>query len=155
MYPEVKAEWLAKLRDGRPQTTGRLQDHKGQCCLGVLCELAAEKGIIQPAEFKYSGEVAFFGWRDVEGFYHEEDTVLPEAVAEWAGLDDSSPTVEVDPGFEHDEWGDIIESDPSYIAFTEKFGHEPPDSSSYLELTDINDSGWTFTQIADLIEQYL
>lgn len=32
--------WLAALRSGKyPQTTGKLQDEKGYCCLGVACEL--------------------------------------------------------------------------------------------------------------------
>jgi len=38
-------EWLNEgLRSGKyPQTTGRLQDDKGYCCLGVACELLMPK----------------------------------------------------------------------------------------------------------------
>lgn len=36
----VKKKWLNALRSGDyKQTTGALQDEKGYCCLGVLCEI--------------------------------------------------------------------------------------------------------------------
>lgn len=38
--PQFKADWIAALRSGRyPQTTGRLKDAFGYCCLGVACAL--------------------------------------------------------------------------------------------------------------------
>ena len=44
MKPELKARWLAKLRDPETKKTqGWLKDNKGQCCLGVLCEVMGLK----------------------------------------------------------------------------------------------------------------
>lgn len=43
MNPEVKARWVKELRDPRrTQTTGRLADHKGMCCLGVLVDIEVD-----------------------------------------------------------------------------------------------------------------
>ena len=44
MHPEVKTKWLEALRSGNyEQTEGRLRDHKGHCCIGVLaCVLKAD-----------------------------------------------------------------------------------------------------------------
>jgi hypothetical protein len=38
MDPNLKAKWVEALRSGEfNQTTGRLHDYEGFCCLGVLC----------------------------------------------------------------------------------------------------------------------
>ncbi len=48
-YNELEAlynEWIAKLRSGTiEQTKSFLRRDNSYCCLGVLCEIAAEKGI--------------------------------------------------------------------------------------------------------------
>lgn len=37
-YPEIKKEWIAKLRSGEyKQIKKWIQDAEGYCCLGVLC----------------------------------------------------------------------------------------------------------------------
>lgn len=47
MSPELKALWLNALRSGEyRQTTGTLKDTDGYCCLGVLCHVASEAGMI-------------------------------------------------------------------------------------------------------------
>lgn len=41
MNPEVKQKWVRALRSGEyNQTQGALQDRKGFCCLGVLCDIS-------------------------------------------------------------------------------------------------------------------
>jgi hypothetical protein len=50
MDPDLKSEWVARLRSGQyPQTQQLLQRREGEgwsyCCLGVLCELAYQKGV--------------------------------------------------------------------------------------------------------------
>lgn len=65
--PVVK-KWVAALRSGKiKQAHGYLGTPDGnRCCLGVLCDLAVESGIIP--SFKLSS------------------VYMPEKVAEWAGL---------------------------------------------------------------------
>lgn len=48
MNPEIKANWVAKLRSGEYQQSRnvlRTKDNK-YCCLGVLCEIAVANGVI-------------------------------------------------------------------------------------------------------------
>jgi hypothetical protein len=83
MNADVKKEWTAALLSGKykqGQERLRTRDDK-YCCLGVLCELAAEHGIIDPGERVYSGGAYVFGT--------EEDfsvSYLPVAVQIWAGI---------------------------------------------------------------------
>ncbi len=47
MNKEIKRRWVAALREpGRKQTRNYLETRDGQCCLGVLCEIAARDGVI-------------------------------------------------------------------------------------------------------------
>lgn len=77
MNPEIKAEWIARLRDPeRKQASNYLEvEGEGQCCLGVLCEIATENGIISRETLQ--GVV----------FYDEEFKSLSQKVIEWAGLE--------------------------------------------------------------------
>jgi hypothetical protein len=81
MKPEIKAAWIAALRSGKyQQTTGRLRDSNGFCCLGVLCDLAANTGVV--------------GWgSDTLGnaAIDNEAHLLPISVMSWAGLIDRHP----------------------------------------------------------------
>lgn len=85
MNPEVKAKWLAALRDPEArQTDGALKTDEGNCCLGVLSDVAVADGIISPPvrgemteEWSYEGHAAF----------------PPKAVIEWAGLPEQNPVV--------------------------------------------------------------
>ena len=55
MKQEIKQQWITALRSGNyPQGRGylrRIDDDgkEGYCCLGVLCELAVNAGVILPA----------------------------------------------------------------------------------------------------------
>jgi len=45
MNPEIKAKWVAALRDpSRKQIKGRLRRGDGMCCLGVLCDVVDATG---------------------------------------------------------------------------------------------------------------
>lgn len=71
MNPIVKEQWIAALRSGQyKQTNGHLRDENGFCCLGVLCDLHSQ-------EYDYK-------WND--GWYIDDNKVLPKKVAKWAGL---------------------------------------------------------------------
>lgn len=135
MNERIKREWVAALRSGKyKQTTERL--HKmgdggpdRYCCLGVLCSLAAQEGVVDavipdPAEgyVQYSGR-----WDHVSD---RSTTTLPYPVTRWADLTSSNP---------------YIGNEPAWSA-----GLKHP-----WALAEYNDNGYTFEQIADLIEEYL
>lgn len=79
MNKRIKKLWVNALRSGKyKQGTGQLRrddpkDGSVHCCLGVLCELARQKGVIET--------------------FDGVDGDLPPEVAEWARLEDSDPTI--------------------------------------------------------------
>ena len=122
---EVMREWVDRLRSGQyKQGTGRLRVEDHYCCLGVLCEIAAERGIIgSPAPFGSTPLVTI-----KNGDFHSEDRTVyrydgqahmpSRQVYEWAGI----PAVG--------------------LTLTAK------------SLADLNDFAVPFAQIADTIEQH-
>lgn len=87
MNEEIKERWLARLRDGsRQQGEGRLEKIRGDgtsefCCLGVLCELAVEDGVITRTVTEDE---------DVPLVRYDGEEHYPSAkVREWAGLEDA------------------------------------------------------------------
>jgi hypothetical protein len=105
MNPYIKQDWARELRAGNfIQITGDLRGDKNErCALGVLIDVF----------IKYHPRVS--GWsKTVNGTWelaihdglgrferHETSCVLPQVVAEWAGLgEDVDPEVEV---FEEDD----------------------------------------------------
>jgi len=80
--PEIKQKWVAALRSGNyVQGKGNLAINLGDglkhCCLGVLCELAANEGIIEKSTIGISKWINSF---DGATKY------LPMSVMNWAGL---------------------------------------------------------------------
>ena len=76
MDPEIRARWVAALRSGEyEQAFNYLRTDDGFCCLGVLCELAVQDGVIpaserDPVSATYS--------------YAGADSLLPPPVKTWA-----------------------------------------------------------------------
>jgi hypothetical protein len=143
---DVKAKWLAALRSGEYKQTQGVLAHTffsegengevtGYCCLGVLCDLAVKDGVIPPPVKDYGGDWKYGAFDRVlydEGDYKEYDTSetgLPMTVREWAGLD-------------------VSDEDPKWTDPT-------PDEPSNYTLAGANDSGKTFAEIADIIEEHL
>jgi hypothetical protein len=91
--PEIKSRWLEALRSGDyKQTTATLRStDNGYCCLGVLCELALQEGIVR----REDGErwSTYIATGDGGGY---SDCNLPEAVQEWAGIDEADPWLDGD-----------------------------------------------------------
>jgi hypothetical protein len=93
---EVIAAWVAALRSGRyRQGRGGLrgQDVDGPryCCLGVLCELAVDAGIVHRDGNLYGVR------RDGDGGYVQfQGAFLPSSVVGWAGLPGGDPYVVAD-----------------------------------------------------------
>jgi hypothetical protein len=85
MKEDVKAKWVEALRSGRFEQGRRALRKMDDtyCCLGVLCELAVEAGVIAPATV-----ASQFG--EPYGYLYAEETAgLPQAVQEWSGLHSS------------------------------------------------------------------
>jgi hypothetical protein len=131
MNPDIKARWVAWLRANvDKQGRGRLQGPDGFCCLGGLCELAVEDGVIlsresedEPGAIEYGDEVN--GW---------DSSVLPLTVICWAEIEDAA-------------CGDLIVilRVPSGDGF-----------ATETNLTNLNDGlNWDFNQIADIIDEQL
>lgn len=94
MKTEIKERWLEALRSGDyeqgTRTLRNANDHF--CCLGVLCDLAEQEGVVTheiaaPGRYAYTGAEAYDEWRS------SSTTTLPTAVAKWAGLDWNNPSV--------------------------------------------------------------
>lgn len=148
MNPEIKARWTAWLRaNADKQTRERLNrvtsDHDdypvGFCCLGGLCELAVQDGVIssevtrRKEAFNDHGEIVGYGSApkcSSDLLDNWSVTTLPLAVREWAGLRDVDPAVRTTV---HPDTGERM------------YG-----------LTELNDDhGYNFHQIADLIDAQL
>jgi hypothetical protein len=83
MNPELKSRWTTKLRSGDyPQGKGALRKRGEEqdlfCCLGVLCEIAADEGVVHR-----SVRPKNVGWNCD---YNEEGAVLPIELEAWSGI---------------------------------------------------------------------
>jgi hypothetical protein len=133
MNPQIKARWVAALRSGDyTQVEGRLnKNDEGFCCLGVLCEIAVEDGIVNK---KLASELGYehdsFAYLDdgINDRTYPQFDVLPHNVKDWAGIRDTNPEVKWEHKGEEDEY----------------------------PLSALNDDfKLTFTEIADIIEEQL
>lgn len=118
MNPEVKKLWLQALRSGEyTQGTGVLRTRNDEyCCLGVLCEIAAQQGVIPPPTQQRGGFTTPRAY-----FYDEASHYLSPRVMEWAGLSSQtgirpeslgvSLAVLNDDGSSFKEIADIIEAE--------------------------------------------
>ena len=129
MNPEIKALWVQWLRDNADNQGIGALNGEGFCCMGGLCELALNAGIVDRS---YRDTYVLYGPTGTdpvtEGW---ADLLLPAVVSEWAGLGlVDNPVVMA---------GAADDSEPVQAA-----------------LTELNDE-WqlNFHQIADLIEEQL
>lgn len=113
MNEQLKKQWVEALRSGEfSQTTGRLRDNEGYCCLGVLCALVADQTgdwddtyyTSNGQEYYPSGkvlELAEIPWADpdlagsVYGMTISEVLEQPELIPFWlANANDNDTTFE-------------------------------------------------------------
>lgn len=127
MNPEVKARWVAALRSGEyKQGKNALQRDGKFCCLGVLCEIAVQEGVIS-ADRRGGLSVLF---------YDGNSAALGPAVRHWSGIADEAGS-----------FGSEI------ITVSLDNGRDMVRSTNLMSLNDL--AGYTFEQIADVIEEYL
>lgn len=105
MNPEIKTKWLAALRSDKYKWhhgTLAVMTDEGEykcCALGVLCDLAAQEGIVRREIDTETGSV-FFG---------NENENLPDAVMQWAGLTDNDPLIGDDDVDSITYYNDVLE----------------------------------------------
>lgn len=102
MNPEIKALWAAWLRENADkQGTGTLRrigaaedgSEDRYCCLGGLCELAVQAGIV----VRQQGDHSFlYEYSDPQRPGDLSRSALPKVVQEWAGLNYKDPWVRVE-----------------------------------------------------------
>jgi hypothetical protein len=130
MNQEIKALWVEALRSGeyrQGQEYLGYKNHRGEmeyCCLGVLCEIATEKGVTN-REKRFDGNHYGLLLAGEKGSV----AMLPEEVAQWAGITNAAGDADIE-GF-----------------LPEFLGGNPT-------LWRLNDSGhYDFNAIADIIEE--
>lgn len=152
MNPDVKAKWIAALRSGNyKQAKHRLRiEHTdgsaSYCCLGVLCELYRQ----ETGEGKWLDDLVNLPAQDAadnDESYIAHDIISnnTNALASPRFLDGAKDKDgEVVP-IAVRKWAALPQGNPTYG------GPNGNDSS----LADRNDAGYSFEQIADLIDRYL
>lgn len=106
MNKDIRERWLERLESGEiKQTRGYLGRPSGsRCCLGVLCDIAVEDGIIAaPVEDMVRQHTKQSKFLRYEG----EMGMLPRAVIVWAGLKDNGE-VAVFYNDKHEALGDLV-----------------------------------------------
>lgn len=138
LKPEIKERWVNALRSGKyrqgktelVQPDCKLGEGLVYCCLGVLCDLASEDGVVPKLSSLYSTTrwphdadgttVSPEEWR-----WNQEESGLPcDAVVEWA-------------------FGEGAENIPRYLYMS---------NIAQKTLYYMNDTGASFEEIADVIE---
>lgn len=142
MNPEIKDRWVRALRSGDyNQTSFRLSDENGDCCLGVLCKIAEQDQVVfaSVSSGDSSYGVTYHSKIDADD---RDNAVPPTAVASWAGLSDANPYVDIPVS--------MFDPDGAPIAVTSD------GNTARTSLADLNDTyKFTFDQIADIIEANL
>ena len=97
---EIMLAWATRLIDGDiPQGIHALGTPDGKrCCLGVLCDMAVEAGVIDPPTVVNTGDA---DRPTYELSYDGQHVYLPISVQSWAGLDSADPVLVDCPDDDH------------------------------------------------------
>jgi hypothetical protein len=112
------------------QDVGSLRTDVGHCCLGVGCDISGLGRWTKPA-----GDLCYT-YEDASG-YRAASLLLPSVMAHFG--------FPLSAGF-------VWLRDPSDTI--NKYGDEPPPHGADTSLSDANDRGWTFPQIAARIRKW-
>lgn len=128
----ILANWLAILRTEPIKQIRKHLGHVdgGRCILGTLCDMAVAEKVIPPpipAPIPPGADHEFLEGRLK---YGNETIVLPLEVCTWAGLKSQDPRLK-----------QMVETKAPFSHLTDSF-------------LNLNDSGFTLEEIADLIEDH-
>jgi hypothetical protein len=124
---EIKEKWITALRSGEyAQTTHMLNDGKGMCCLGVLCDIYSKEKDVDWVFKKPHMNTSF-----LRGHMLGDSVSLPYEVVVWAGLRSGNPEL-------------------SFQTLDEEYS---PDDANIAALND--ECNLNFNQIADVIGAFL
>lgn len=134
MSPELKAKWVKALRSGefeqaRSKLHRKIDGQDSYCCIGVLCTLVPGLNVTRSLPIYYEGSDRAFTVK-----YNDENSFIPIAVA---------TAIFPKEIYTNDMQFDIAYSKPDDPYFE---NHR----RDYW-ITQLNDGGFTFAQIADLI----
>lgn len=146
---ELLTEWVAALRSGKYQQ-GREYLHNREtntyCCLGVVCDILTQHGILSTKDSESTGyQDGTYSRINVTTFVgvdNANDQLLPQDACRALGLVE----IQVDELEDGHASYERFDEDPEFL--TEVVGSP--------SLSSLNDTyGFTFIQIADLIEDQL
>jgi hypothetical protein len=154
MKKSVKDEWVRRLRSGDyEQGMGELRFEDKYCCLGVLCVMAVEAGVIEETSDPMTG---VFAYGRAGSDDDRQTQMLPVSVAEWAGLMGTPAAklwvteVRVHADLPYDiPRGDTQGGPKQDLMDLYDDGWIRPGKQDLMEL---NDDGCSFEQIATVIE---
>lgn len=127
MNSRIKQKWVDALRSGKySQDTGVLRSTVGYCCLGVLCDLYRQEHNIQ-WDFRCHYDIPE---NEVTKFYLSDEFHFD------GELEHLPDTVKL--------WAGLNDRNP----------HVHIDNDVVNRLSELNDNGASFNEIADLIEKY-
>lgn len=90
MNQEILKLWIADLRaNGAKQGSGMLSSNGKDCCLGRLCWLAVQAGVVEYA-LDGAGNASFFS-----DYGLRSECTLPQAVIDWVGATSRDPELAV------------------------------------------------------------
>ncbi len=125
MNSQVKEKWIAALRSGEyQQGDGKLRNRDGYCCLGVLCDLYSKE---KNTKWEFRGDDETIHLPMDYWYFDGESEFLPKSVMEWAEIEADCPEVAV----EDEDAGESI----------------------YDSIANLNDSGYSFSALSNIIEE--
>lgn len=152
-------EWTAKLRSGEyAQCKNTLKNSVGFCCLGVATDMAIAAQAANGDWYDEGGPGGVWSFELNGG--GREVSVLPGNVPNWLGLVHDNPSFTIcfhDPDLRR-VWNGYIEGyvwDSNGTISHESFIQvERQNFSVFYSLAELNDAGFTFDQIADIIDYF-
>jgi hypothetical protein len=136
MNAEIRSKWTAALRSGDFEQGIECLgyndpddgDKRKNCCMGVLCELAVEAGVLTSVLIL---DTVFYG-------AEVENRTLPDEVIAWAGLSDTNPVLR--PYQPSDQYYRHLFGRPSEVGMTCADANDG-ERLNFLEIADLIDGG--------------
>lgn len=132
----IENNWIPALTSGQyEQAKGKLRDNNNYCCLGVACTIREE---VAWQEFKND-------WTVVDTTTNETSySVVPDTLGEKIGLWEGVVLPVYEGSVENGEWFDV----GSFMVKADEYEN----GLWGINLSSYNDIGFTFEQIADIIQ---